>query len=621
MSVYVSSGWRFVLWERGSPTAGSSCSDFVGSIPSELGDLPVIKQINFKGSSLTGEIPVELGYLSTLSYLDLTANELTGPIPGELKNLAVNARLYLNNNQFSGIGDISGHEFYLLNVQNNQLDFGDLEDANIDWTSISSQEYSPQAVIPITQTEGANNITLIINVEGLNNQYRWYNNGIPIPGESGSQLILSKNTAGIYHCEVTNPDFPDLTLESEQIEIVSELLPFERSISVGWNWFSVNVISDDMSLGNLLSCAADGDYIKNQTASATYYDGFGWYGSLQDAGGLDPKSLYKIKANNSCAADYMGMPVDVASTPIDIVSGWNWVGHLPQDPMLIQPTNDALISLTLEDNDYIKNQTESATYYPGFGWYGSLEEMRPTDGYMLKKLSPDVLIYPEVPSALASAKKRTAKERDPDVTIDPHNFEFSGSLTAKVFMDGLLVGGEDDLVLAYVNDQLRGVSGGRYFDPADAYAYPMMVYSNLAEGEELTFKFYDAEKEQLYSCDETLPFNKDMIVADAFESFELRMNSMVGFGDLTQSDGLSLNVYPNPFNDKLQIEYSVEEATKVRVAVYDMLGKVVEILDERTLNPGSYSAIWNAESYPEGSYILKLITNDASVNRKIMLIR
>ena len=49
--------------------------------------------------------------------------------------------------------------------------------------------------------------------------------------------------------------------------------------SAGWNWFSLNVFSDDMSLNNVLAGLEEGSstYIKSATAFADYYDGYGRY--------------------------------------------------------------------------------------------------------------------------------------------------------------------------------------------------------------------------------------------------------------------------------------------------------------------------------------------------------
>ena len=96
-------------------------------------------------------------------------------------------------------------------------------------------------------------------------------------------------------------------------------IDFSKSFTSGWNWFSVNVVMDDMSLGNLLNqCTTVGDYVKDQTSYANYYEGSGWFGTLSR---IDPKTLYKTQRNTACDLTISGTPVDVGNTPINIVSG------------------------------------------------------------------------------------------------------------------------------------------------------------------------------------------------------------------------------------------------------------------------------------------------------------
>ena len=46
----------------------------------------------------------------------------------------------------------------------------------------------------------------------------------------------------------------------------------------GWNWISINVANTGMTVGSVLFSLnpSEGDCIKSQTESATYYDGIGW---------------------------------------------------------------------------------------------------------------------------------------------------------------------------------------------------------------------------------------------------------------------------------------------------------------------------------------------------------
>ena len=44
-------------------------------------------------------------------------------------------------------------------------------------------------------------------------------------------------------------------------------------------------------------------------------------------------------------------------------------------------------------------------------------------------------------------------------------------------------------------------------------------------------------------------------------------------------------VSPNPFNPRVVISYAMEQASPVRVAVHDLGGRLVRVLEEGTLRP------------------------------------
>ena len=53
---------------------------------------------------------------------------------------------------------------------------------------------------------------------------------------------------------------------------------YDKALNAGWNWFSLNVFIEDMTLNSVLSTLEDGTatYIKSQSAFADYYSGYGW---------------------------------------------------------------------------------------------------------------------------------------------------------------------------------------------------------------------------------------------------------------------------------------------------------------------------------------------------------
>ena len=97
-----------------------------GSIPTELGTLTNLEDLNLYGNNLTGIIPAELGNLSKLWSLDLGGNQLSGSIPAEVGNLGMLERLWLGANLLSGtipaeLGNLSTLQSFDLSFGNNQL--------------------------------------------------------------------------------------------------------------------------------------------------------------------------------------------------------------------------------------------------------------------------------------------------------------------------------------------------------------------------------------------------------------------------------------------------------------------------------------------------------------------
>jgi hypothetical protein len=78
--------------------------------------------------------------------------------------------------------------------------------------------------------------------------------------------------------------------------------------------------------------------------------------------------------------------------------------------------------------------------------------------------------------------------------------------------------------------------------------------------------------------------------------------------------------YPNPFNSRTRFTFSLETETFVKIAVYDIAGKLVEFLNEGDYTQGVHSVSWNAEGYSTGLYILKLEAGGKSHSQRLIYI-
>lgn len=65
--------------------------------------------------------------------------------------------------------------------------------------------------------------------------------------------------------------------------------------------------------------------------------------------------------------------------------------------------------------------------------------------------------------------------------------------------------------------------------------------------------------------------------------------------------------YPNPFNPATTFSFSLQEESTVALRIYDVAGKEVATIVNRSFPSGTYTYNWNAGSLASGTYIYRLI--------------
>ncbi len=78
---------------------------------------------------------------------------------------------------------------------------------------------------------------------------------------------------------------------------------------------------------------------------------------------------------------------------------------------------------------------------------------------------------------------------------------------------------------------------------------------------------------------------------------------------------------PNPFNPVTTIGFSVPEATKVTLKVYNMLGRQMTTLVDRKVSAGKHEVTFDAEEMTSGVYLYRLQTPDQTKTRKMLLMK
>ncbi len=87
--------------------------------------------------------------------------------------------------------------------------------------------------------------------------------------------------------------------------------------------------------------------------------------------------------------------------------------------------------------------------------------------------------------------------------------------------------------------------------------------------------------------------------------------------------------YPNPFNPSTEIKYALphnQASYHVVIKIYDTLGRLIVVLVDSSLAPGSYTATWNGKDLngnaaPSGIYFYTIQAGPFKQTRKMMLLR
>jgi hypothetical protein len=79
--------------------------------------------------------------------------------------------------------------------------------------------------------------------------------------------------------------------------------------------------------------------------------------------------------------------------------------------------------------------------------------------------------------------------------------------------------------------------------------------------------------------------------------------------------------YPNPFNPSTTIEFEIPRPSRVRLIVYDLLGKEVVRLVDSEMAAIRASIRFDASGIPSGVYFYRLTADGYSRTRKLIVLK
>ena len=143
-----------------------------------------------------------------------------------------------------------------------------------------------------------------------------------------------------------------------------------------------------------------------------------------------------------------------------------------------------------------------------------------------------------------------------------------------------------------------------------------MEYRNNNEENNMHFEYFNSSTNKYYTLDNSISFESDMIIGNGLSPFEFEgENNEIVSGLSVQS------AYPNPFNPSTNIEYSISTSGNVKIAIYDVTGRQVDVIYNDYQSSGSHSVIWNAINSPSGIYYMQIQAQNDIHTQKVVLLK
>jgi len=70
-----------------------------------------------------------------------------------------------------------------------------------------------------------------------------------------------------------------------------------------------------------------------------------------------------------------------------------------------------------------------------------------------------------------------------------------------------------------------------------------------------------------------------------------------------------------------EIRYQMSEVRRVKLSVYDILGREVAVLMDEERGPGVHEVFWDASSFPSGMYFYQIRAGEYLETRKMVLMK
>ena len=120
-------------------------------------------------------------------------------------------------------------------------------------------------------------------------------------------------------------------------------------------------------------------------------------------------------------------------------------------------------------------------------------------------------------------------------------------------------------------------------------------------------------------CSESLSADASMVACSGWHDgreavfvFSLADSLALSTSASPRQSILSVQIYPNPVAEDAFVELRLEDSGHTRIAVYDVLGRLQQVLEDGYLQQGNHRIEWHLNGRAAGVYLIRLEARGAS---------
>ncbi|MEL7145746.1 MAG: T9SS type A sorting domain-containing protein [Bacteroidota bacterium] len=200
-----------------------------------------------------------------------------------------------------------------------------------------------------------------------------------------------------------------------------------------------------------------------------------------------------------------------------------------------------------------------------------------------------------------------------DWTLNEQDFANSMTYTVQLGLPVGIVPDSEDMLAAFVGSECRGVVKPIRLENDEAFFFLLLIYSNETAGEEVIFRYFNAEDNEVFELSGAYNFVSEQVVGTFGAPVLIDVPNPVITN--TQNDRMDkFTIYPVPATNQLTIQKSTQ-GLHARIMIVDIRGR---LLLNRSIVDDRQSETIDVSNFRPGVYTLIYLDEKQSLNRQFI---